>query len=146
MLAHLQTIVDHPLVPKITDPLLAPHVIFGRPRGLVAHRVGEIILADGLGHGRARRRAYSVGHHREDSGGRVLFLCEAKIPLSSASNFSGIFDRSFATRGGLVDGFSRAPRGRFGGSSLAGLKGALLRRLRGVLALGLLLDGLLLGT
>ena len=43
-------------------------------------------------------------------------------------------------------GFRGRPRGRFGGSSLAGLKGALLGRLRGVLALGLLLPGLLLGT
>lgn len=43
-------------------------------------------------------------------------------------------------------GFLGRPRGRFGGSSLAALKGALLRRLRGVLALRLLLDGLLLDT
>jgi hypothetical protein len=43
-------------------------------------------------------------------------------------------------------GFRGRPRGRFGGSSLAALKGALLGRLRGVLALRLLLDGLLLDT
>jgi len=61
-------------------------------------------------------------------------------------DFQAFFSDLSRPAEGSFMGFLGRPRGRFGGSSLAGLKGALLRRLRGVLALGLLLPGLLLGT